>query len=145
MTSSDGDAVLNVVTDQGAREVRGTLLGKASSRVEVHNHPPTESCPPYRRCSACRWTEITVLRREDGQYVLVNEGLSQVEGEVAYARVSVATSAEAAVQRLYRVNQRGRDPLEPFLPQVARKALLSASGSDPGIEESMRSRGFLPC
>lgn len=143
MTSSDGDAVLNVVTDRGAREVRGTLLGKSSSRVDSHNHPEGENCPPYRRCSACRWTEITVLRRGDGQYVLVNEGLSRVSGEVAYARVSVAASAEDAVQRLYRVNQRGRDPLEPFLPQVARKALLHASDADPDIRESMRSRGFI--
>lgn len=143
MTSSDGDAVLNVVTDQGAREVRGTLLGKASSRVDSHNHPDGEKCPPYKRCSACRWTEITVLKREDGHYVLVNEGLSRVDGEIPYARISVAASPDAAVERLYRVNQRGRDPLEPFLPQVARKALLSASTLDDGIARVMRVRGFL--
>lgn len=139
MTSSDQDATFRVITGQGPQEVRGTLLGTASSRVSRHNHDRRRPCPPYRRCSACRWTEITVVRSGE-RYVLISEGFSDVEGEIPYGKVSVASTAYDAVRRLHRqVGGRG----EYHLPAVARKALVQAAGVDPEFREEMRVRGYL--
>lgn len=143
MVNVDGETVRRVVTSRGEElEVRGHPLGTASSRAEGHNHGPNEISPRYRRCSACRWTEITVVLRGDGRYALISEGLTSVEGEVPYARVSVAANAEDAVRRLHRHDRRTPDPEEFFLPRVARNALLDAARYDESIAESMRGRGY---
>lgn len=136
------DTIFRVRSGREEVEIRGTQLGTASSRADEHSHRETERLAPYQRCSACRWTEITVFRQDDG-YSLVCQGMSSVPGEVPYAKINRADSAEEAVQRLYRVNRRGENPPEPFLPIVARKALRQAARLDDGIARSMRLRGYL--
>lgn len=143
MTSSDRDVILWVCTKTGEQEIRGRELGRSSSRTKFHSHNPQLPPEPYKRCSACRWTEITVVRPPDGGYVLVSEGLSDLEGEIPYGRIYTAESGEEVVQGLYRTDRRSHDEEEQFLPTVARKALINASGSDPEIAEAMRTRGFI--
>lgn len=145
MENDDGGPVRRVVTTSKGEEleVRGHPLGRASSWTRGHSHGPNQISPRYQRCSACRWTEITVVRREDGRYTLISEGLTSIEGEIPYARVSVAENADEAVRRLHRLDRRGVvNPPQPFLPKVARKALLEAARADDEIAECMRGRGY---
>lgn len=144
MTDGDQDVFTITTAVGGVEEVRGKPIGRASSRVNRHNHKLSDRAQPYRRCSACRWTEITIVRRDDGRYALISEGISSIQGEIAYGRVSVASSPEEAVQRLHRSDLVVKgEVVEPFLPVVARKALINAASCDPPIAEVMRSRGFM--
>lgn len=142
MTSSDRDVSLWVCTKVGQQEVRGRELGRASSRSAHHSHPPGQDPEPYQRCSACRWTEITLVKTERG-YTVVSEGLTEVEGEVPYGRIYTAETGEEAVRGLYRADRRVEGSTETFLPTVARKALTFAARRDPDIEQALRLRGFI--
>jgi hypothetical protein len=135
-------ATMVVSTPTGHVHVQGTQLGRASSKRGQHTHEPDEAPVPYKRCSACRWTEITVFRAEEG-YVLVLEGMSSVTGEVPYGRVREVELAGDVVDNLYRVDRRENRDARPFLPLVARRALLDSARNDSDLAAALRLRGLL--
>lgn len=135
-----------VPTPVGDVYVEGIALGSGSSRAAVHSHDPAKPPDPYQRCSACRWTQITIVRsRDQSGYVVVSEGMSNVAGEVPYGRVTEAEDSESLIRGLFRVDQRGgRDP-KPFLPRVALRALTASAERDSEIRETLLGLGYLGC
>jgi hypothetical protein len=118
---------MSVTTDDGEVKVTGTLLAQASSRqFNHHRHPREEHAPPRQRCSACRWTRVTLLRDEDPResqhYVIVTEGFSLVPGEGVLGKVERTSSSLWVIEYLHRKNK----DREKFLPIVARNALMMA-------------------
>lgn len=131
------------VTVPGREGTRGTVLGKASSRTIKHRHPTGQAPPPYQRCSACRWTELTILRLEDGRYAVLSEGHSALKGEMTYRRFRRHDSAESVLASLYREDTRsGNDP-EPILSVVGKRALIEAAVQDRSIDAVLRTEGIL--
>jgi len=134
-----------VPTPVGNVYVQGVALGSGSSRALSHSHDPSSPPAPYQRCSACRWTQITIVRGERSGYVVVSEGLSNVPGEVPYGRVTEAEDSDTLVRDLFRVDQReGRDP-KPFLPKVALRALTVSAEKDSNIRRTLLGLGYLGC
>lgn len=131
------------VTVPGRGDTRGSVLGQASSRTIKHRHPADQPPPPYQRCSACRWTELTILRLEDGKYAVLSEGHSALEGEMTYRRFRRCDSIEGVVASLYREDTRSGEDAVPILSVVGRKALIDASARDRSFETVLRSEGIL--
>lgn len=126
-----------VPTPVGQVYVTGVVLGTASSRTRAHSHDPASPPKPYQRCSACRWTQISIMRSTD-RYTVVSEGMSAVPQEVPYGRVVESTDPEELIQGLYRVDSRDGRESRPFLPQVARLALAAAAEQDGLIARAIR-------
>lgn len=122
--------------------VNGVVLGSASSKTVKHRHPEGQTPPPYQRCSACRWTELTLLRLPNGKYATLSEGHSDIEGEMTYRKVRKFTAIDKLVASLYREDFRCEDSA-PVLSVVARKALVSAAPNDRDLETVLRSQGIL--
>lgn len=120
----------------------GTVLGMASSRTVKHRHPLDQSPKPYQRCSACRWTELTILRLEN-QYAVLSEGHSAIEGEFTYRRYRKHTTAEAVVASLYREDTRNGEDAVPILSVVGKRALVEAAVQDRAIATVLRTEGIL--
>lgn len=131
-----------VDTDAGPEEVWGTLLAQASSRQFSHRHNGFRFAPPKQRCSACRWTRVTILRDEDldveRRYRVVVEGFSLVPGERTLGRVEHTSSVLWVIEYLHRQN---KDTRERYLPVVARNALLMAVQYDVDLARECEHRG----
>lgn len=118
------------------------VLGMASSRTIKHRHPADEAPAPYQRCSACRWTELTVFRVGAG-YAILSEGHSALDGEMTYSRYRKHATAESAVASLYREDTRSGDDPTPILSIVGKRALLEAAAQDREIDTVLRTQGIL--
>lgn len=128
-----------MATDRGVEVVRGHLLSQASSRRHRHLHPPAAGyAAPGERCSACRWTRVTILYEAGAErpYVIVSEGLSIVRGEHPLGKVERTSSPLWVIEWLHRRNHRR----ELFLPIVARQALLIAAERDEALGSEVRTR-----
>lgn len=133
---------MNVATDDGDLTVVGTLLAQTSSRQYRHRqHPGAQYAPPKQRCSACRWTRVTILRDDDLRahqpYVIVTEGFSLVPGERVLGKVERTSSPLWVIEYLHRTN---RDK-QKYLPIVARNALMMAVQYDEQLAAECQIRG----
>jgi hypothetical protein len=124
---------MNVDTDEGKVRVEGVLLAQTSSRRYRHNHPGAH-VPSGQRCSACRWTRVTILKRDE-TYLVVTEGFSLVAGELTRGRVVSTTSPLWVIQCLY-VRKRDR------LSIAARNALIVAADHDKELARECEARGI---
>lgn len=130
---------MNVTTDENERVITGTLLAQASSRQYKHRqHPGMTYAPAKQRCSACRWTRVTILRDEgpDRLYIIVTEGFSLVPGERVLGRVEHTSSPLWVIEYLHRVNREK----EKYLPLVARNALMMAVQYDEALARECEKR-----
>jgi len=124
---------LTVPTKSGEVDVEGEVLGRATTHRDEHNHPPDTVPEPGQdvRCSACRWTEVTILDDVAAdKYVVVVVGRSIVEGESQRGRVEVTDSPTWVVECLRRPVG-GSTKLG--LPTPARRALAEAADLDPEV------------
>lgn len=132
---------MRVNTEQGDVEVRGTLLAQTSSRQFSHRHQ-TRYAEPGIRCSACRWTRVTIVRDDDPgvarQYAVVTEGFSRIPGEQVLGRVERTSSPLWVIQCLHRRNK----AREEYLSTVARNALLMATQYDGELQRECQHRGI---
>jgi hypothetical protein len=123
---------MNVETDSGVVTVEGILLAQTSSRRFNHAHRGNH-VPSGQRCSACRWTRITILRREnpddDRPYAVVVEGFSLLPGERTIGRVECTSSPLWVIECLHRRNK----AKEKYISVVARNALLMATQYDKAL------------
>lgn len=132
---------MTVRTDSGDVKVRGTLLAQTSSRQFSHRHH-TPHAEPGNRCSACRWTRITIVRDEDPEvirnYAVVSEGFSLVPGERTIGKVERTYSPLWVIRCLHRKNK----DHEEYLSVVARNALLMACEYDQKLADECEKRGI---
>jgi len=130
-----------VDTDAGPEQVEGTLLAQTSSRRFTHAHRGNH-VPSGQRCSACRWTRVTILRSEDPdvarRYAVVSEGFSLVPGERTIGKVERTSSPLWVIECLHR---RNRDK-ERYISVVARNALLMAMQYDVPLAAECEVRGI---
>jgi hypothetical protein len=132
---------MTVSTDLGNVLVQGTLLAQTSSRQFSHRHPETHA-KPGDRCSACRWTRITIVRDENPEvarnYAVVSEGFSLVPGERVISKVERTSSPLWVIECLYRRNKER----EKYLSIVARNALLMSCEYDQKLADECEKRGI---
>ena len=79
-----GDSAVWEIRDRDGKlhTVSGAFLGIGSSHRPWHKgHPGEEWAPKRVHCSTCRWTEIRLFRLDDGTFLVVNSGMSDVPGE----------------------------------------------------------------
>jgi hypothetical protein len=134
---------MSVTTDEGEQAVTGVLLAQASSRQFKHRqHPGMNHAPPKQRCSACRWTRVTLLRMDDPSdprpYAIVTEGFSLVPGERVLGNVERTSSPLWVIEYLHRTNK----DRERYLPLVARNALMMAVQYDEKLARECEHRGI---
>ena len=135
---------MNVSTDDGdVIVVSGTLLAQSGSKAHRHRqHNDSRYAPMKQRCSACRWTRLTILRDEDPQqeqpYVIVSEGFSIVPGERVLGKVERTSSPLWVIEYLHRRNKEK----ERYLPIVARNALMMAVQYDEKLARECEHRGL---
>lgn len=130
---------MGVSTERGEVQVTGRLLGQASSRRLRHEH--REPYVPHgMRCSACRWTRITILHDDEPAverpYSVVFEGFSRIPGERTIGKVEQTSSPLWVVECLHRRNRER----EKYISLVARQALLFAAEADPALREVVEQR-----
>lgn len=131
---------LVVGTTQGSETVRGTLLGKGSSRRRTHNHPPERPVADGERCSACRWMVVHILFDETAeQYVVVTNGETRVPGETQRGHVERTTSAVWVIECL-QLPDRHSGAGGMYLPYTSRKAITTAARFDADIADAFRQR-----
>lgn len=123
---------MSVSTERGEVPVTGRLLGQASSRRIRHEHREPY-VPRGMRCSACRWTRITILYEDDPEverpYAVVFEGFSRIPGERTIGKVERTSSPLWVVECLHRRNRER----EKYISLVAKQALLLAAETDPDL------------
>jgi hypothetical protein len=124
---------MTVATRNGEELVQGTLLAQTSSRQFSHRHSDQSHAKAGERCSACRWTRITIVRDPDTEgdrcYAVVQEGFSLVPGETVVGTVERTSSPLWVIRCLHRRNREK----EEYLSIVARNALLMACEYDKQI------------
>jgi hypothetical protein len=119
---------------------RGIILGYGTSYEEAHrDHVP--GTRPTRRCSKCRWTDVTIMwaqpyDAEDGplapyQYVVIVRGRSALKGEEQRVRTTwthdaamVLDSLHVPVPKEFRVTGRERSVSGPHEAALLDAALL---------------------
>lgn len=128
----------------------GRVLGDATSEQTTHRgHDGRDYAPKNVKCSACRWLEVTIWSRRNGDpnvddqftydYVVHTLGVSEVPGEVDYVRLWQTASAFEVVELLTVRRQRG-SKTETFIPPQHARALAQASSLDEGIREAYINR-----
>lgn len=83
-----------VVADHSGKPwtIDGTFLGMGTTHRPFHKHDRGVFAALTQHCSSCRWSEISVFRQaSEGQYVILNRGVSIVPGETT--RTSIAEVA----------------------------------------------------
>lgn len=123
--------------------VVGRLLGFGSSQRADHTHGRGGGEPSRRRCPACRWFEIRILRVSEqsqatpGPYLVHTLGPSTVPGERTFVRSEFAVTAYEVIE-LCTVRQGERG--EPYMPAAAARALSQAAGVDDAIQDAYVNR-----
>jgi hypothetical protein len=127
-----------VSTVTGDEVVRGTLLGKKSSRRRTHNHPRERMAAIGERCSACRWMEVFILYDTTAeQYVVVTKGESQVVHEQTRGHVERTTSPLWVIECLQLPDRRSGGT---YLPYTSRQAVLAAARFDADLADAYAAR-----
>lgn len=123
---------------QGTWTFRGELLGKSTTRTDIHNHPEGEYPPnrrdasaPRRKCSACRWHEAYIYADDDTDgYVLLTVGGTAVPGEIPFKRMTrSSTPMELMATMVVRT-------ASPYIPISSERALAQAADADDDIREA---------
>lgn len=114
-----------LITPDGVREVRGTLLGEASSKSTHHTDHPTAYAERGEPCSACRWFEVKIIRPTNGGYVVWTSGRTKVPGEIDYCRLLETESEHTVIEALVLDRDERR-----FIPKTSRIALTEAAKLD---------------
>lgn len=136
---------------QGTVKFNGYLLSRANSQQTAHTHstdfiidaaplPTTERDRSGRktRCSACRWFEVNLYKRDDGFYVLHTIGRTIVPGEIEFGRIATTDSAYTVVELMT-----VRNGLSVFLPAPSALALSMASKDDKDIRDAYVNRAVV--
>jgi len=117
--------------DQERFSFTGRLLGSGSSRNIHHSDHQTEFARRGERCSACRWFEVYVYKRDPNGYVVQTIGESDVPGEVRLSRIVETTNAYEIVELL---TVRKRDT-NPYIPPQSLRALAQAAQYDDDVRD----------
>lgn len=139
-----------VAVENGAYSFVGQQLSVATSRWETHGHD-AEFAGRGERCSACRWTEISIYHVPDnvyaaaqvepyvggplGKYLVVSSGRSVVPGERTFVNATWTNSPYEVVEIL---TQR-RGP-RVTLSTTAARALAAAAEYDDGLNDAYVNR-----
>lgn len=146
----EGDA-RNVVK---TLEFHGAIIGSATSERDDHRgHPGTEYAPRNVKCSACRWLEVTIYLRRNGDpstndaptydYVIHTLGASDVPGEIDFVRLWETSSAFEVVELLTVRRNRAPGNTETFIPVQHARALAQAASIDDEIREAYVNRAVV--
>ena len=133
----------------------GRLLAVASSERLTHNHDHPYA-PPGKTCSACRWVEVSIYRRDitvpvnelahdhREDYVVYTVGRSVVPGEHNIPRIVETASPYEVVEALtVRRPPGGGRPAEVFMPPQHLRALSAAAQFDAGIRDAYVNRAVV--
>ena len=82
-----------------------------------------------RRDGSKRWSTVDIFRTEAGNYVLVKQGHSLVDGETTRVSVSVSETPEGVIESAHTTDPDGAT----FLTNVARTALETAGQHDDAL------------
>lgn len=133
------DTDYELMTPEGPVTVRGRLIGYNSSQREDHSHVGPLAPHDRRRCAACRWVEIRIVRDEDGQYAVSTLGRSTVDGEEDRSRV-IFTESPFEILEVLTDRRNGRTPR---LPIIAARVLAQAAAIDDGIKDAYVNRAVV--
>lgn len=116
--------------------VTAELLSHTSSCRSTHSH--SDGAPAAARCSACRWTEVSIYRTDEDRpaYFVETVGETVVPGERRLVQLERTTSAHWVVETLV---TRRRDG-EMFLTRAARQALAEAAAVDKSLDDAFVNR-----
>jgi len=127
-------------------EFTGALLGSGSSRSEHHSDHRGESAQRGTKCSACRWFEVAIYRREPNRhnrgvadYVVHTVGNTTVHGERRLSRIKYTRSAFDVLE-LLTVRPVDRDP---FIAAQSARALAQAAQLDEDIRDAYINRAVV--
>lgn len=135
--------VLNDTETGEHYEVRGTLLGFATSQRSQHGHAPGKH-PGPRACHACRWFEVRIIRTTDDDYVVSYQGFTTLPNEQHRHNVHRTASGYTVVEVLtQRRPDRVTGVLSTFIPRTSRFALADAAAKDEGIERAWVDRAYV--
>lgn len=127
----------------GRLDFYGEVLASATSQRDHHGAHPDEYAAKGVKCSACRWFEVTLFRREcPGErpdYVVYTTGRSVVPGEYDMHRAATTDSAYEVVE-LLTIRRPGK---EPFIVTQSAIALARASEKDEAIREAYVNRAVV--
>lgn len=137
---ADRDEMPVVTMRDGDDLFRGIILGYGTSYEEAHrDHVP--GTRPTRRCSKCRWTDVTIMwaqpyDADEGplapyQYVVIVRGRSALSGEEQRVRTTwthdadmVLDSLHVPVPKEFRITGRERSVAGPHEDALLDAALL---------------------
>jgi hypothetical protein len=139
-----------VNASDGSYRFLGEQLSHTTSQWETHGHS-AEFAARGERCSACRWTEISLYRVPDtalaaaqvepyiggplGKYLVVTEGRSIVPGERTFVKATWTNSPYDVIEIL---TQRRGERVTMGIP--AARALAIAAEWDDGINDAYVNR-----
>jgi hypothetical protein len=121
-------------------ELTGKFLGAGSTYRHFHKgHPAGQPAMKGQHCSACRWTEIGLFREDgkDGEYLIVNRGISLVPGETE--RVSAAyVTVETVKEQMSLLRELGHGGM--LFTGPAMQMLAQAAEHDPELAAAAAGR-----
>lgn len=133
----------------------GVVLGSVTSRWKTHTAHRGEYAPRGETCGACRWTEVTVYRRNlpstpdpasaaspffaDHDYVVYRVGRSVVPGETQRRRWDESTSPFSVVEFLTVRPDNG----DPYMPPQHARVLAEAAMLDHGLRDAYINRAVV--
>lgn len=139
---------VEVATPNGVIRFVGRTLGHASSHEDFHTHDEFDEngerryARPGRRCSGCRWHEVTIYEADedegDARYLVVTRGPSIVPGERTFCRATWTDAATEVVELLV-IRQGG----QPTLPRSSARALAQAADLDDDLLDAYENRPVL--
>ena len=131
-----GDSAVWEIRDRDGKlhTVSGAFLGIGSSHRPWHKgHPGEEWAPKRVHCSTCRWTEIRLFRLDDGTFLVVNSGMSDVPGE---RDLTWITPVETPLEVVEFLAVTDRDSGRVTLPMPARRVLAQSARHDADIKDA---------
>lgn len=128
--------------DVGAdHPVRAALLAHVTTERGDHDDHPGRHAAPGRRCSACRWIEITILRTTDDTYLVRQVGRTRVPGETTRDRLDETVSPYEVVELLtLRRRDRLTNAVAPVMPACSARALAQAAARDEAVLDAYENR-----
>lgn len=132
----DGQHGVWELTDQhgAAHRIDGQFLGMGSSHRPDHKgHASGVSAPRGVHCSTCRWTEVRLFQDQDGTYLVVNCGASDVPGERDLIKVTRVRTPFEVVESLTALDRGSRRPSLTF---PSRRALAQAASHSAGLRDA---------
>lgn len=140
-------------------EIRGALVGFATSKRDDHTHPINSTsntfADPKQRCSACRWFEVRIFTVQNqygeectcntttnlhdadcseipisGKYLVLTYGITTVPGEETKRRASWTNSPYEIIELLTQSGTSG-----PFMPSTSKRVIAQAAAFDDDIRQ----------